>query len=182
MIKQGVNVSIWDSVRSYATPGVDFDRDAGRGTPFFYFTTGAAVAEVTIDRFTGEMVVDRVDLLMDIGQSINPGIDLGQVIGGFIQGMGWCTDEELVYDENGCLLSTGPTTYKIPNITDVPAVFNVEFIENTKHHINVRHSKAVGEPPLMLGIAPWLAANMRCRLLTRTSLRTYDCRQLARRT
>ena len=95
---------------------------------------------------------------MDIGQSINPGIDLGQVIGGFIQGMGWCTDEELVYDEYGRLLSTGPTTYKIPNITDVPAIFNVNFIENTKHRINVRHSKAVGEPPLMLGIAPWLAA------------------------
>ena len=142
----------------YATPGVDFDREAGRGTPFFYFTTGAAVAEVTIDRFTGEMTVDRVDMLMDIGESINPGIDRGQVVGGFIQGMGWCTDEELVYDDEGRLLSTGPTTYKIPDITDIPSAFNVDFIENAKHRINVRQSKAVGEPPLMLGIAPWLAA------------------------
>tara|TARA_R110002049_G_scaffold2750_8_gene22223 strand:+ start:164656 stop:166974 length:2319 start_codon:yes stop_codon:yes gene_type:complete len=142
----------------YATPGVDFDREAGRGTPFFYFTTGAAVAEVTMDRFTGEMVVNRIDLLMDIGKSINPGIDLGQVIGGFVQGMGWCTNEELVYDAEGNLLSTGPTTYKIPNITDVPTEFHVNFIDNPKHQLNVRQSKAVGEPPLMLGIAPWLAA------------------------
>lgn len=142
----------------YATPGVDFDREAGRGTPFHYFTTGAAVAEVTIDRFTGDLVVDRVDLLMDLGEMINPGIDRGQVIGGFIQGMGWCTDEELVYNEDGQLLTTGPTTYKIPNITDVPATFHVDFMSNPKHQINVRLSKAVGEPPLMLGIAPWLAA------------------------
>ncbi|MEM6471645.1 MAG: xanthine dehydrogenase molybdopterin binding subunit, partial [Planctomycetota bacterium] len=142
----------------YATPGVDFDRETGRGTPFFYYTTGAAVAEVTIDRFTGELVVDRVDLLMDVGQMINPGIDEGQVIGGFIQGMGWCTGEELVYDSSGKLLSTGPTTYKIPNITDVPPVFNTAYVNNPKHKVNVRFSKAVGEPPLMLGIAPWLAA------------------------
>jgi len=141
----------------YATPGVDFDRETGRGTPYYYFTTGAAVAEVTIDRFTGELVVDRVDVLMDIGQSINPGIDQGQVIGGFVQGMGWCTTEELVYDDNGRLLSTGPTTYKIPNVTDVPHAFHVNYIHNPKHKVNVRLSKAVGEPPLMLGIAPWLA-------------------------
>ena len=142
----------------YATPGVDFDRETGTGTPFFYYTTGAAVAEVTIDRFTGELVVDRVDLVMDLGQMINPGIDYGQVIGGFIQGMGWCTGEELVYDSTGKLLSTGPTTYKIPNITDVPLEFNMDFVENPKHQINVRLSKAVGEPPLMLGVVAWLAA------------------------
>lgn len=141
----------------YATPGVDFDRDTGKGTPFFYFTTGAAVAEVTIDRFTGETTVDRVDLLMDVGKMINPGIDNGQVIGGFVQGMGWCTDEELMYDDKGRLLSTGPTTYKIPNVTDIPSEFRVDYIDNPKHSINVRHSKAVGEPPLMLGLAPWLA-------------------------
>ncbi|MEM9588784.1 MAG: xanthine dehydrogenase molybdopterin binding subunit [Planctomycetota bacterium] len=141
----------------YATPGVDFDRDRGQGNPFFYFTSGAAVAEVTIDRFTGETVVDRVDLLMDVGEMINPGIDAGQVIGGFIQGMGWCTNEELVYDGDGRLLATGPTTYKIPAISDLPPTFRYDFIENRKHQINVRRSKAVGEPPLMLGIAPWLA-------------------------
>ena len=142
----------------YATPGVDFDRETGRGTPFFYFTTGAAVAGVTINRFTGELIVDRVDLLMDIGKAINPGIDTGQVIGGFVQGMGWCTTEELVYDGGGKLLSVSPTTYKIPNITDIPETFNVAYIDNPKHKLNVRLSKAVGEPPVMLGIAPWLAA------------------------
>lgn len=142
----------------YATPGVDFDRETGRGTPFFYYTMGAAVAEVTIDRFTGDLVVDRIDLLMDIGQSINPGIDDGQVIGGFVQGMGWCTTEELVYDDGGKLLSISPTTYKIPNATDIPKTFNVAYIDNPKHKVNVRLSKAVGEPPLMLGISVWTAA------------------------
>ncbi len=142
----------------YATPGVDYNRETGRGNPFFYFTTGAAVAEVTIDRFTGEMTFDRGDILMDVGQMINPGIDRGQVIGGFIQGVGWVTNEDLRYDDAGTLLSTGPTTYKIPNITDLPLTLNVDFIDNPKHTKNVRHSKAVGEPPLMLGVAVWLAA------------------------
>ncbi|MEM6688021.1 MAG: xanthine dehydrogenase molybdopterin binding subunit [Planctomycetota bacterium] len=142
----------------YATPVVGFDRDTGKGAPFFYYTTGASVAEVTIDRLTGEMAIDRLDLLMDIGKMINPGIDRGQVIGGYVQGMGWCTTEDLVYDDRGHLLSTGPTTYKIPNVTDLPKTMNVDFIDNSKHDRNVRLSKAVGEPPLMLGIAPWLAA------------------------
>ena len=142
----------------FATPGVDYNRETGRGNPFFYYTTGAAIAEVTIDRFTGDLTFDRGDLLMDIGRSINPGIDRGQVIGGFIQGVGWVTDEELRYDDHGRLLSIGPTTYKIPNVTDLPRELNVAFIDNPKHQKNVRQSKAVGEPPLMLGIAVWLAA------------------------
>ena len=143
----------------YATPGIHFDRETGRGEPFFYFTTGAAVSEVTIDRFTGEMTVDRVDMLMDVGEMINPGVDYGQMIGGFVQGMGWVTNEQLVYDmKSGELRSTSPTTYKIPNITDVPSTFNINTICNPKHTINVRRSKAVGEPPLMLGISVWLAA------------------------
>jgi xanthine dehydrogenase large subunit len=143
----------------YATPGIHFDRETGKGEPFFYFTTGAAVSEVTIDRFTGEMTVDRVDMLMDVGEMINPGVDHGQMIGGFVQGMGWVTNEQLVYDlDSGRLLSTSPTTYKIPNITDVPPTFNVHTINNPNHTINVRRSKAVGEPPLMLGISVWLAA------------------------
>ena len=141
----------------YATPGVDFNRETGRGNPFFYFTTGAAAAEVTLDRFTGDLVVDRVDLLMDVGRMINPGIDRGQIVGGFIQGMGWVTTEELKVDASGRLQSVSPTTYKIPNITDLPRVFNADTIANPKHQINVRQSKAVGEPPLMLGVAPWLA-------------------------
>jgi xanthine dehydrogenase large subunit len=152
----------------YATPGVHFDRETGRGEPYFYYTTGAAVSEVTIDRLTGEMMVDRVDMLMDVGAMINPGVDYGQMIGGFIQGMGWVSTEELVYDlKTGKLLSTSPTTYKIPNITDVPAVFHVNTIINPKHKINVRHSKAVGEPPLMLGISVWLAAKHAINQLNR---------------
>ncbi|MEQ8208999.1 MAG: xanthine dehydrogenase molybdopterin binding subunit [Lacipirellulaceae bacterium] len=142
----------------YATPGVDYNRETGRGNPFFYYTTGAAIAEVTIDRFTGELVFDRADLLMDVGKMINPGIDRGQVIGGFIQGVGWVTNEDLRYEEDGRLLSTGPTTYKIPNVTDLPREFNVNFIENAKHTKNIRRSKAVGEPPLMLGVCVWMAA------------------------
>jgi xanthine dehydrogenase large subunit len=141
----------------YATPGVDFNRETGQGTPFFYFTQGAAVAEVLVDRFTGELCVPRVDLLMDIGRSINPGVDRGQIIGGFIQGMGWVTTEALVYDARGNLLSYSPTTYKIPAITDVPEVFNVATFDNSDNVRNVYRSKAVGEPPLMLGIAVWAA-------------------------
>jgi xanthine dehydrogenase large subunit len=142
----------------YATPGVDFNRDTGQGTPFFYFTQGAAVAEVLVDRFTGDLRVSRVDLLMDIGRSINPGVDRGQIIGGFIQGMGWVTTEALVYDAKGDLLSHSPTTYKIPAITDVPEVFNVATFDNNDNVRNVYRSKAVGEPPLMLAVAVWAAA------------------------
>jgi len=96
--------------------------------------------------------------LMDIGRQINPGIDRGQVIGGFVQGMGYVTAEELKYDESGQLLSHSPTTYKIPNVTDIPRAFNVDFIENHENARNVRGSKAVGEPPLMLGLSVWVAA------------------------
>ena len=142
----------------FATPGVDYNRETGRGNPFYYYTTGAAVAEVTIDRFTGELTINRVDLLMDIGHQINPGIERGQVIGGFMQGVGWSTNEELRYKPSGELLTTGPTTYKIPNITDLPNVLNVDFLDNPKHQVNIFRSKAVGEPPLMLGVCVWLAA------------------------
>src|SRR4051794_18628064 len=142
----------------YATPGVDFNRETGQGTPFFYYTQGAAVAEVLVDRFTGELRVPRVDLLMDIGRSINPGVDRGQLVGGFIQGMGWVTTETLIYDTKGDLLSHSPTTYKIPAITDVPEVFNVATFDNNDNVRNVYRSKAVGEPPLMLAIAVWAAA------------------------
>jgi xanthine dehydrogenase large subunit len=141
----------------YSTPGVDFNRETGQGTPFFYYTQGAAVAEVLVDRFTGELTVPRADLLIDIGRSINPGVDRGQIIGGFIQGMGWVTTESLVYDTRGNLLSYSPTTYKIPAITDVPEVFNVATFDNHDNVRNVYRSKAVGEPPLMLGIAVWAA-------------------------
>jgi xanthine dehydrogenase large subunit len=142
----------------YATPGVDFNRQTGRGTPFLYYTCGVACSEVLIDRFTGEMKVPRADLLMDVGKSINPGIDRGQVVGAFVQGMGWVWTEELVYATNGELLSHSPTTYKIPNVSDLPEVFNVRFLENPNNTVSLYHSKAVGEPPLLLGISVWLAA------------------------
>jgi xanthine dehydrogenase large subunit len=141
----------------FATPGIDFNRETGRGTPFFYFTQGAAVCEVEIDRFTGELSVRRADLLIDIGRSINPGVDRGQIIGGFIQGLGWVTAEALTYNDRGELLSHSPTTYKIPAITDVPIDFRVATLDNSDNVQNIRRSKAVGEPPLMLAIAAWAA-------------------------
>jgi len=141
----------------FATPGIDFNRETGRGNPFFYFTQGAAVAEVIIDRFTGELTVPRLDLLIDVGESINPGIDRGQIIGGFVQGMGWVTSECLVYNDRGALLSHSPTTYKIPAITDVPEEFHVSLFKNSDNVQNIRRSKAVGEPPLMMAISVWAA-------------------------
>jgi xanthine dehydrogenase large subunit len=141
----------------YATPGLDYSRETGKGTPFLYYTNGVACSEVVIDRLTGQLAVTRVDLLMDLGRSINPGIDRGQIIGGFVQGMGWVTTEELVYANDGRLLSHSPTTYKIPNVSDVPAQFNVNFLDNPNNHVSLYRSKAVGEPPLLLGISVWLA-------------------------
>jgi xanthine dehydrogenase large subunit len=141
----------------YITPGVDFNRDTGKGHPFLYFTNGAAVAEVLIDRYTGQLAVPRVDLLMDAGIPLNPGIDRGQIVGGFIQGMGWCTTEELKYDPAGRLLSHSPTTYKIPNVSDLPELFNVAFFDNPHNTISLKSSKALGEPPLLLGLSVWAA-------------------------
>jgi xanthine dehydrogenase large subunit len=141
----------------YVTPEIDFNRETEKGEPFYYYTTGAAVSEVLIDRFTGKLKLERTDLLLDIGESINPGVDRGQIIGGFIQGVGWVTNEDLRYSDKGELLSYSPTTYKIPNIQDLPEIFNVDTIENPLHKINVRRSKAVGEPPLMLCLSVWIA-------------------------
>ena len=141
----------------YATQNLDWDVDKGCGTPFLYFTNGCAVSEVEIDRFTGAMRVLRSDLLMDIGKPINPGIDRGQITGAFVQGLGWLTNEELRYAPDGELLSHSPTTYKIPNIQDLPPVFNVDWIENDTNTLNIRSSKAVGEPPLLLAISVWMA-------------------------
>jgi xanthine dehydrogenase large subunit len=113
---------------------------------------------VLVDRFTGELSVARVDLLIDAGRPINPGIDRGQIVGGFVQGMGWCTCEQLVHGPGGHLLSNSPTTYKIPAISDVPATFNVRFLDNPNSDVSLYRSKAVGEPPLLLGLSVWLAA------------------------
>jgi xanthine dehydrogenase large subunit len=141
----------------FAPEKIEWDQETCRGTPFRYFTNGCAVSEVRIDRFTGMMRVVRSDILMDIGRSINPGIDRGQITGGFIQGLGWCTTEELRYTEKGELLTYSPTTYKIPNIQDVPEVFNVEWIDSDTNPENIGGSKAVGEPPLLTAISVWCA-------------------------
>lgn len=141
----------------FKTEGLGFDKAKSQGTPFNYFTNGVALSEVQLDTWTGEYKVLRTDILMDLGRSLNPGIDHGQVTGAFIQGMGWVTSEKLFHNKDGKLLSHSPTTYKIPNIQDTPRVFNVEFIENNENHQNVHRSKAVGEPPFLLGISVWTA-------------------------
>ena len=142
----------------YATPKISWDRARARGRPFFYFAYGAACSEVTIDTLTGEMRVDRVDLLHDVGRSLNPALDIGQVEGGFVQGMGWLTTEELVYDAEGRLRTHAPSTYKIPCASDVPADFRVKLFESRGNKEDtIYRSKAVGEPPLMLGISVWTA-------------------------
>jgi xanthine dehydrogenase large subunit len=142
----------------YATPGVDFNRETGRGNPFLYFTNGAAVSEVVIDRLTGELTIARVDILMDLGRSLSPDIDRGQVIGGFVQGMGWVTTEELLYSETGELLSHSPNNYKIPGVESMPRVLRVDFLDDSDNPINLLGSKAVGEPPFVLGISVGFAA------------------------
>ncbi len=141
----------------YATQGIEWDPERGTGTPFLYYTQGCAISEVEIDRFTGMTRILRSDVLMDIGKPINPGIDRGQMTGGFVQCFGWLTTEELRYTPEGELLTHSPTTYKIPNIQDVPEIFNLDWIENEENTINLRASKAVGEPPFLLGISVFCA-------------------------
>lgn len=138
----------------YATPKIHWDRKAGRGHPFYYFAYGAAAAEVAVDTLTGEYKVERVDILHDCGTSLNPAIDRGQIEGGFVQGMGWLTTEELVWDEKGVLRTHAPSTYKIPVASDRPRIFNVALLEDAPNREPTIHrSKAVGEPPLMLAIS-----------------------------
>ncbi|PZU91758.1 MAG: xanthine dehydrogenase molybdopterin binding subunit [Chelatococcus sp.] len=138
----------------YATPRIHWDRKAGRGHPFYYFAYGAAAAEVAIDTLTGEYRVERVDILHDCGTSLNPAIDKGQIEGGFVQGMGWLTTEELVWDAKGRLRTHAPSTYKIPVASDRPRICNVELLENAPNReATIHRSKAVGEPPLMLAIS-----------------------------
>jgi xanthine dehydrogenase molybdopterin-binding subunit B len=137
----------------YATPGIHYDRAAGRGRPFHYFANGAAVAEVEVDGFTGMHRVLRVDILHDAGDPVNEGVSRGQIEGGFVQGMGWLTTEELKWDDQGRLLTHSPDTYKIPSVGDTPRIFNVALIENAAQKDVIHGSKAVGEPPLMLAIS-----------------------------
>ena len=146
------------STGHYATPKLSWERDTVRGRPFLYFAGGAACSEVTIDTETGEMRVDRVDVLHDAGRSLNPAIDMGQIEGGFVQGMGWLTTEELVFGNAGRLLTHAPSTYKIPTCSDVPSDFRVALFEPGRNREPTIHrSKAVGEPPLMLALSVFSA-------------------------
>ncbi len=141
----------------YKTPDIHWDRASGKGRPFYYFCYGAACSEVTVDTLTGEYRVDRADILHDVGRSLNPAIDLGQVEGGFVQGMGWLTTEELWWDDKGRLRTHAPSTYKIPAASDRPRVLNIKLYDAANPEPTIHRSKAVGEPPLMLGISVWAA-------------------------
>ena len=142
----------------YRTPDIHYDRATHQGRPFYYYAYGAAASEVEIDTQTGENRVLRADILHDVGRSLNPAIDLGQIEGGFIQGMGWLTTEELVFDAKGRLASHAPSTYKIPTAGDRPEVFNLRIWEGGENREQTIHrSKAVGEPPLMLAISVFSA-------------------------
>ncbi len=138
----------------YRTPKIHYDRSTLTGRPFYYFAYGAAVSEVVIDVLTGEYKVVRVDILHDVGKSLNPAIDMGQIEGGFIQGMGWLTTEELWWNAKGELQTHAPSTYKIPAASDLPEVFNVQLLSSGRNNEpTIRRSKAVGEPPFMLAIS-----------------------------
>ena len=142
----------------YATPGIAYDRETASGTPFYYFAYGAACSEVVIDTLTGEYKLLRADILHDAGKSLNPALDLGQIEGGFIQGMGWLTMEELVWDENGALKTHAPSTYKIPTANDRPDDMRIALWDRGENRAaTIYRSKAVGEPPFMLAISVFCA-------------------------
>jgi xanthine dehydrogenase large subunit len=149
-------VQLW-SDGFYRTPKIHYDKHTLTGRPFYYFAYGAACTEVAVDALTGESRVLKVDILHDAGTSINPAIDIGQIEGGFIQGMGWLTTEQLVWNDKGSLATHAPSTYKIPATGDVPEHFKVEFWPEANREDNVGGSKAVGEPPFMLAISVWEA-------------------------
>ena len=141
----------------YKTPKVVWDRAQGRGRPFFYFAYGAAVTEVAVDTLTGENRILRCDILHDVGASLNPALDIGQIEGGYVQGAGWLTTEELVWDGKGRLTTHAPSTYKIRACSDRPDVFNVALWDGANREDTIYRSKAVGEPPFMLGISALMA-------------------------
>jgi xanthine dehydrogenase large subunit len=150
-------VQLW-SDGFYATPGLHWDRTTMTGKPFFYFAYGAAVSEVVVDTLTGEHKLLAVDALHDVGTSLNPAIDLGQVEGAYVQGYGWLTMEELVWHpKSGALLTHAPSTYKIPTANDVPAHFDIRLFERPNPADTIHRSKAVGEPPLLLPFSALLA-------------------------
>lgn len=141
----------------YRIPGIEFNKLTGQGRAFLYFTQGAALNEVRVDRLTGEVKVELVHIEMDLGRPVDEGLDIGQVTGAFVQGMGWVTTEALYYSAQGLLLAHSPSTYKIPSIQDMPRTFTVNLVENQENYANVRGTKAVGEPPLLLALGVWTA-------------------------
>ncbi len=141
----------------YKTPDIHFDKKNGKGKPFHYFAFGMAVSEVEIDTLTGYANLLRSDILHDVGNSLNEGLDIGQIEGGFVQGIGWVTTEDLKYDKKGNLLNHSPDTYKIPTIQDIPKDFRVDILKNVPNPNTIKQSKAVGEPPFMLALSVWLA-------------------------
>ncbi len=141
----------------YKTPGIHFDWESGMGNPFYYFAYGMAVSEVELDVLTGEYKILRTDILHDVGDSLNEEIDIGQIEGGFVQGVGWVTTEEIKWNKQGHLLTHSPDTYKIPTVNDIPGIFNIELLSGYPNEGSIRKSKAVGEPPLMLAFSVWLA-------------------------
>lgn len=142
----------------YKTPNIGWDKLKGKGKPFFYYSFGMAVSEVLVDVLTGSYQILRTDIIQDVGDSINPGVDLGQIEGGFIQGVGWVTTEEIKWDGKGNLLTHSPDTYKIPVVSDIPKDFRIKILENAPNLAEtIRKSKAIGEPPLMLSLSVWLA-------------------------
>ncbi len=159
----------------YATPDIHFDRASGRGNPFYYFAYGVAATEAIVDCFTGEYRFTRADLLHDCGNSLNPAIDLGQVEGGYVQGLGWLTMEELWWDDRGRLRTHAPSTYKIPTARDLPTDFRVKLVHGRANPAQtVYRSKAVGEPPFMLAISGWLALKDAIAAAAGTSLVHLD--------
>jgi len=141
----------------YKTPGIHYDAKAGKGNPFHYFAFGMAVSEVEVDILEGHHKILRTDILHDVGDSLNEEIDIGQIEGAYIQGVGWCTSEEIKWNEKGFLLNNSPDTYKIPTIADIPKDFRVDLLRNVPNPNVIRRSKAVGEPPFMLSFSVWLA-------------------------
>jgi xanthine dehydrogenase large subunit len=155
LVKQAYEARVQLSAAGfYKTPKIHWDREKGTGHPFYYFAYGAACSEVSVDTLTGEYMVERTDILHETGRSLNPAIDLGQIEGGFIQGMGWLTTEELWWDDKGRLRTHAPSTYKIPLASDRPKVFNVTLADWPEaSEPTVYRSKAVGEPPFMLAMS-----------------------------
>ena len=149
-------VQLW-SDGYYATPKIHWNQLTLNGRPSLYYAYGAAVSEVIVDTLTGEWKLVRADLLHDAGHSINPAIDIGQVEGAFIQGMGWLTMEELWWNKAGKLMTSAPSTYKIPAVNDCPADFRVRLFKNANHEDTILRSKAVGEPPLLLPFSVFFA-------------------------